>query len=80
MAGSRVTVWLDAEGRLTTAPPSSTEAAIESGLLGTSAAAALAGLVFGAGAVARWRLDRHRIDEWGREWELVGPRWGHQTS
>ncbi|MFF5187648.1 hypothetical protein ACFY30_28445 [Streptomyces sp. NPDC000345] len=79
-AGSRVTVWQDARGRLTAEPPSSTEAAIESGFLGTAAAAALAGLAFGSGAVARWRLDRRRIDEWGREWDQVGPRWGHKTS
>ena len=79
-AGTRVTVWQDAEGRLTSAPPDTTEAAIEAGVLGTGAAAALAGLVFGGGAVVRWRLDRRRADEGGREWELVGPRWGHQTS
>ncbi|MER5435250.1 hypothetical protein [Streptomyces sp. NPDC002588] len=79
-AGSRITVWQDAQGRLTAAPPSSTEAAIESGFLGGAAAAALAGLVFGAGAVARWRLDRRRVDEWGMEWDRVGPQWGHKTS
>jgi hypothetical protein len=79
-AGSRVTVWQDGQGRLTSAPLSSTEAAIESGCLGAAAAAGLAGLVFGAGAVARWRLDRRRVEEWGREWDQVGPRWGHKTS
>ncbi|MFJ8112000.1 hypothetical protein [Streptomyces sp. NPDC096132] len=79
-AGSRVTVWQDSRGHLTAAPPSATEAAIESGFLGTAAAIALAGLVFGAGAVVRWRLDRRRIDEWGTEWDRVGPRWGHKTS
>ncbi|MFJ8114188.1 hypothetical protein [Streptomyces sp. NPDC096132] len=79
-AGTSVTVWQDGQGRLTTAPPSSTEAAIESGALGTAAAAALAGLVFGGGAVVRWRLDRRRIDGWGKEWDQVGPRWGHKTS
>ena len=42
--------------------------------------AGLAGRVFGAGAGARWRLDRRRVDEWGREWDQVGPRWGHKTS
>ncbi|MCX4993105.1 hypothetical protein [Streptomyces sp. NBC_00568] len=79
-AGSTVTVWQDGHGRLTSAPLSATEAAIESGLLGVGAAAGLAGLVFGAGAVVRWQLDRHRIDEWSREWDQVGPRWGHRTS
>ncbi|WP_406375516.1 hypothetical protein OG788_38020 [Streptomyces sp. NBC_00647] len=79
-AGSRVTVWQDGHGRLTAAPLSSTEAAIESGFLGVVAAAGLAGLVFGAVAVVRWQLDRRRVDEWGREWDRVGPRWGHKTS
>lgn len=73
-AGSWVTVWQDGHGRLTAAPPGSTEAAIESGFLGAAAAAGLAGLVFGAGAVARWRLDRRRVDAWGTEWDRVGPR------
>ncbi|WP_055524796.1 hypothetical protein [Streptomyces graminilatus] len=79
-AGSRVTVWQDGQGRFTVAPRSSTEAAVESGFLGTGAAAGFAGLVFGAGAVARWRLDRRRVDQWGREWDLVGPRWSHRTT
>ncbi|MFE6828454.1 hypothetical protein [Streptomyces sp. NPDC057690] len=79
-AGSGVTVWQDGRGRLTTAPPSTTEAAIESSFLGVAAAAGLAGLVFGAGAAARWRLDRRRVEEWGRQWDQVGPRWGHKTS
>ncbi|MEU1200390.1 hypothetical protein ABZ446_29800 [Streptomyces sp. NPDC005813] len=79
-AGSRVTVWQDGQGHLTSAPPDITEAAIESGVLGAASSAALAGLVFGAGALARWRLDQRRFDDWGREWDLVGPRWGHRTS
>ncbi|WP_328433444.1 Rv1733c family protein [Streptomyces sp. NBC_00425] len=76
-AGAHITVWQDSQGRLIAAPPSTTEATIESGFLGTVAAASLAGLVFGTGAVVRWRLDRRRIDQWGREWDLVGPQWGH---
>ncbi|MPY31190.1 hypothetical protein FNH09_07665 [Streptomyces adustus] len=79
-AGSTVTVWQDRHGRLTTAPPSPAEAAIESGFLGVMAAAGLAGPVFGTGAAARWRLDRRRADAWGREWDQVGPRWSHKTG
>ncbi|MGW7419157.1 hypothetical protein ACWGJB_03675 [Streptomyces sp. NPDC054813] len=41
---------------------------------------ALAGAVFGAGAVARWRLEQRRLDLWDREWNAVGPRWGHKTG
>jgi hypothetical protein len=79
-AGGEVVVWLDGQGDLSTEPPSPTEGAIEAAVLGTGAALATAGLVTGVGALVRWRLNRRRIDEWGREWKLVGPQWGHQTS
>ena len=79
-AGAEIVVWLDGRGDLATEPPSPTEAAIEAGVLGTAAALGLAGTAFGAGAFVRWRLDRRRFDQWGREWDLVGPRWGHRTG
>ncbi|MGW2822354.1 Rv1733c family protein [Streptomyces sp. NPDC001443] len=79
-AGTAVTVWLNARGTLSAEPPSVAEGAFESALLGTGAALGLAGLVVGAGSVVRWRLDRRRMDRWGREWDLVGPRWGHKTG
>ncbi|MFD4511171.1 hypothetical protein [Streptomyces sp. NPDC058457] len=79
-AGSRVVVWQDRQGRLTTRPPSAGSAAVEAGVLGTAAGCALAGAVFGAGAVVRWRLEQRRLDLWGREWTTVGPRWGHKTG
>ncbi|MHC3472710.1 Rv1733c family protein [Streptomyces sp. 7R007] len=79
-AGARVVVWLDAKGALATEPPGPTEAAAEAALLGLAAALATTGLAVGAGALARWRLDRRRLDQWGREWDLVGPQWGHKTG
>jgi hypothetical protein len=79
-AGAKIVVWLDGRGELTTEPPSPADGDLEAGLLSTGAAFGLAGAVFGAGAVARWRLSRRRIDRWGREWDLVGPRWGHKTG
>ena len=79
-AGARVLVWLDAEGRLTSQPPGRVEAGFEAGLLGTAASLATAGVVFAAGAVVRWRLDRRRLDGWDTEWAMVGPRWGHKTG
>nr|WSZ20208.1 hypothetical protein OH837_46375 [Streptomyces canus] len=79
-AGTRVVVWQDAHGAPATAPPSAGEAAVEAGALGTAAGLALTGAVLGVGAVVRWRLDRQRIDSWGREWDLLGPQWGHRTG
>ncbi|MER6084648.1 hypothetical protein [Streptomyces sp. NPDC001833] len=79
-AGSRITVWEDGQGWLTSRPPSPTAAAVEAGVLGTAAGTALAGAGVGAGAIARWRLEQRRLAMWGREWTSVGPRWGHKTG
>ncbi|RFC70733.1 hypothetical protein [Streptomyces sp. AcE210] len=79
-AGSRVTVWLDSNGRFTEKPPAAKAAAVEAGTLGTGAALAFGGLVFAAGRLARWRLDQRRYDRWAREWDQVGPRWGRRTT
>ncbi|WP_405653090.1 hypothetical protein [Streptomyces sp. NBC_00019] len=79
-AQSRVVLWQDDQGALATEPPSPTEAAVEAGALGTLAGFALTGVVYALGALARWRLELRRVDGWGREWDLVGPRWGHRTT
>ncbi|MFF8475673.1 hypothetical protein [Streptomyces sp. NPDC015414] len=79
-AGSAVEIWLDAWGRPSSAPPTSGEATAESALLGVSAALALTGAAFGVRCAGRWWLDRRRIEEWDREWALLGPRWGHKTG
>jgi len=79
-AGTGVVVWQDSRGALTTAPPSPGDAAVEAGFLGALAGLALTGAVHGVGAVARWRLEQRRIARWGREWEAVGPTWGHRTA
>ncbi|GLP64679.1 hypothetical protein TUSST3_12980 [Streptomyces sp. TUS-ST3] len=79
-AGTHLLVWQDGHGRLVTEPPTTAEAALEAAVMGSMAGLALAVAVHAVGAVARWRLDRRRVDAWGREWDLVGPRWGHRTS
>jgi hypothetical protein len=79
-AGSGVVVWLNGKGDLTTQPPSPTEASLEAALLGLAAALAFTGAAYGAGGVVRWRLEQRRVDSWGREWDLVGPQWGHKTG
>jgi hypothetical protein len=79
-AGSTIVLWTNTQGNPTTQPPSGTVAAVEAGFLGAASALGVTGLVFGAGRAARWWLDRRRIDQWGSEWDLVGPRWGHKTG
>ncbi|MGQ4381465.1 hypothetical protein ACN6K9_005822 [Streptomyces sp. SAS_267] len=79
-AGSDVVIWMTAQGRLTTAPPSTGATAAAVGLLGVGAALALGGLGFAVGGFARWWLDRRRYGRLTREWERLGPQWGHKTS
>ncbi|MFF5405210.1 hypothetical protein ACFY8K_18810 [Streptomyces misionensis] len=74
-AGAGVPLWQDDQGRLTaSAPAKPVEGHIEAGLLATVAALAASAPVFGAGALARARLDRRRMAHWEQEWDLVGPR------
>jgi len=79
-AGTRVVVWEDARGTLVTEPPGPTEATLEAAVMGGFAALALAGSVCATGALVRRRLDQRRMAGWDREWDLVGPKWGHRTG
>jgi hypothetical protein len=78
-AGSKVVIWTDSQGQLTAEPPTEGAAAVEASLLGIGAALAFAGLTFAAGRLARWRLDLGRYEQWGREWDTVGPQWGRKA-
>ncbi|MFD7708323.1 hypothetical protein ACFV6E_21475 [Streptomyces sp. NPDC059785] len=78
--GSTVVIWTDRQDKPVVEPPDGMAAAFESAALGTAAASALSGLALGAGAVARGWLDRRRIDQWGKHWTEIGPRWGHRTG
>ncbi|CAL9650336.1 Rv1733c family protein [Streptomyces sp. enrichment culture] len=79
-AGSGIVIWTAGRDEIVTEPLTPTEAADEAALLATGAALAFAVPVVGAGALARRRLGRRRIEKWGREWKLIGPQWGHRTG
>jgi hypothetical protein len=79
-AGATVTVWQDGRGALTSEPAGPSEARTQAVLFGGGAAAALAGLAYGTAALARWRLDKHRYQQWGVEWDAIGPRWDQKTG
>lgn len=69
-SGSRVAVWVDADGHQTLPPMSPTSAKVSSVLVGVSGwigAVLVAGAVF---AVARWRLDLARARRWSRDIEI----------
>ncbi len=78
--GSTVVVWMNSHGQLAEEPPTADAAAAEAAILGIGAALAFGGLAFGAGRLARWRLDQGRYEQWGREWAQIGPQWGPKPT
>ncbi|HVV09796.1 hypothetical protein [Amycolatopsis sp.] len=74
-AGTKVPIWLSANGDPVPAPLSGADAATTSVLAGVFSwlvvALALAGLYW----IARFVLDRRRATRWDREWAHVGDRW-----
>ncbi|MET8454242.1 hypothetical protein [Streptomyces sp. NPDC005209] len=79
-SGTHVVVWQDGRGRLVTEPLTATEATAEGAVMGGFAGLSLLGGVYAVGALARRRLDQRRMAGWDREWDLVGPKWGHRTG
>ncbi|KPI20383.1 hypothetical protein OK074_1212 [Actinobacteria bacterium OK074] len=78
--GEHTEVWLNAAGQSVTPPI--TDAAVWQATLTTGvwAAGSAAGLVLGAHFVVRRVAQRHRMAEWEREWERMGPEWGRRTA
>ncbi|MEU0939041.1 hypothetical protein [Embleya sp. NPDC005971] len=74
-AGDTTRIWLDAEGRPTTPPP--THGAIVVDAITTGMLALTAALTVTAGAFGWEQLlaSRRRARDWEREWAVVEPRW-----
>jgi hypothetical protein len=79
-AGYKLKVWTDQHGRLAPAPPGTTEAALQSALMGGSAAVGFGGLTYVAGRGLRLGIDSRRAARWDKEWEAVEPYWGHRMG
>lgn len=79
-AGTRTTVWLDRQGRLTTAPISVRSAEAQSAMFGVLAATCTGTLLIGGTSAALWRLNTLRSRDWEKEWAEVGPRWRRRTG
>ncbi|MGY0489656.1 Rv1733c family protein [Streptomyces sp. WG-D5] len=78
--GDPATVWLDARGRVTTAPWGSDAVwarALTTAFLVTATTATLALLTRCA---LRRALDRRRLAAWEREWNRVGPEWSRRPA
>ncbi|WP_263167786.1 DUF4124 domain-containing protein [Streptomyces sp. SCSIO ZS0520] len=73
--GAEVPLWVDRDGRPASAPPSTGELLGGAAATGGLTALGVAGGVLLTERGARYALDRRRIRQWEREWEVVGPYW-----
>lgn len=73
-AGRRVSVWVDASGRLVRTPLSRGLIMVEAIVVGAIVAAAISSCLLGAAALARWALTRRRLAAWDTEWPATGPQ------
>lgn len=74
-AGQKVTIWVTDSGQVTHPPLSHGEVldGIANAAMATAAGvAALFGIV---AAVIRAAINRRRMADWTRDWDVVGPRW-----
>jgi hypothetical protein len=79
-AGATATVWTDGNGHLIPTPMGPTEAEARAVLTGVGAAVGGGLVVLAGGRLVRLRIERRATELWAREWEQVGPRWGHRTG
>jgi hypothetical protein len=74
-AGSLVTIWLDASGRLTVPPLQPGQIADRTVAVAALAPAILAIALLAALWLARRLVDRRRLADWDAAWSAVGPEW-----
>ena len=74
-AGSAVTVWTDASGKLAAKPLRHTAVIALAAFTGVWAALTACLLLLGAWRWTRRRLERCRMSAWEADWQVTGPRW-----
>lgn len=79
-AGSVVTVWTDASGRITSEPLTEGEGRLHAVAGGVLAATGVCGTVLGAAWGVRLRLEQRRLEQWAAEWERIDTRRGGKTG
>ncbi|PXY22318.1 Rv1733c family protein [Prauserella muralis] len=73
--GSRIPVWLDDEGNLTTPPVTTAAAATDGVSVGISVWLAVAGVCAAVFAAVHGVLHRLRLAQWARDWARVEREW-----
>lgn len=78
-ADTRITVWVNPDGRITPRPLSPSAGLLQAAATGALAATCAVSVVLGSGLVVRSSLDRRRLRQWDKEWEQADSRWGGKT-
>jgi hypothetical protein len=79
-AGSTVTVWLTASGRVTAPPPEPGQSTAVTGLVVMTMLAAVALALVAVLRFVQRFLNRQRLTAWEAAWSAIGPRWtGHKS-
>lgn len=79
-AGTKVTVWTDQRGALTSEPLSESEVLLHSITGGFLAGVGAGGVVLGSVWAVRLGLERRRLAQWAAEWERIDTRRGWKTG
>jgi hypothetical protein len=74
-AGTKVTVWVDADGRLAGPPLQPSQVQGQGVLAGVLAAMTVGVVLWGTGLAVHRVAERRRMTAWDEEWQAIGPRW-----
>jgi hypothetical protein len=78
-AGTRVMVWIDRAGQVTSPPLSPVQVTGQAAQAAVGVVAALAVVLAGILLLARRVLNRRRLATWHDGWSAFGPRWTSRT-
>ncbi|HEY7144113.1 MAG TPA: hypothetical protein VH637_07700 [Streptosporangiaceae bacterium] len=79
VTGGTVTVWVDAKGKLTHPPLTSTEVIAQTARTAAAVTVGLGLLLMAVGWAVSFLLDRQRLADWEADWSVTEPRWTRST-
>jgi len=78
-AGTKVTVWVDEDGRLTGPPLQSSQVQGQGVLASVLAVMAVGVVLWGAGFAVHRVAEQRRMAAWDDEWRTIGPKWSRHA-
>jgi len=78
-AGTKVTVWVNEDGRLTGPPLQSSQVQGQGVLASVLAVMAVGVVLWGAGLAVHRVAEQRRMTAWDDEWRAIGPKWSRHA-